>query len=189
MGRGSTETCFFRPFRALLALSWLPWARRPLSESVAENPNPDMWLLAGSQPHALHSLKRFFWRRPIVINHFGGKGASPALPSTPPFTQAPRSHPRPKALGFRIGASTVSSAVAGPNPRSPTTKPEFQKTQADPSPLKSWRLLVARLQEPALPALARYERPLSRTSKRRVTGKTRTSLPRRILHYLGCGQG
>ena len=39
-----------------------------------------MWLLAGSQPHALHSLKRFFWRRPIVINHFGGKGASPALP-------------------------------------------------------------------------------------------------------------
>ena len=55
-----------------------------------------MWLLAGSQPHALHSLKRFFWRRPIVINHFGGKGASPALPSTPPFTQAPRSHPRPK---------------------------------------------------------------------------------------------
>ena len=84
-----------------------------------------MWLLAGSQPHALHSLKRFFWRRPIVINHFGGKGASPALPSTPPFTQAPRSHPRPKALGFRIGASTVSSAVAGPNPRSPTTKPEF----------------------------------------------------------------
>jgi hypothetical protein len=130
LGRGSTETCFFRPFRALLALSWLPWARRPLSESVAENPNPDMWLLAGSQPHALHSLKRFFWRRPIVINHFGGKGASPALPSTPPFTQAPRSHPRPKALGFRIGASTVSSAVAGPNPRSPTTKPEFPRPES-----------------------------------------------------------
>ena len=125
MGRESAETCFFRPFRALLALSWLPWARRPLSESVAENPNLDMWLLAGSQPHSLHSLKRFFWRRPIVINHFGSKEASPALPSAPPWTEAPRSHLRPKALGFRIGASTVSSGGAGPNPCSPTTKPEF----------------------------------------------------------------
>ena len=84
-----------------------------------------VWLFAGSQPHSLHSLKRFFWRRPIVIHHFGSKGASPALPSALPCTEAPRSHPRPKALDFRIGASTVSSGGAGPNPCSPTTNPEF----------------------------------------------------------------
>lgn len=60
-----------------------------------------VWLFVRAQPHSLHSLKRFFWRRSIVINHLGGKAASPALPSAPPCTEAPRSRPRPKALGFR----------------------------------------------------------------------------------------
>ena len=114
MGRESAETCFFRPFRERF------WPFRGCHGPGDRYPNRQLktksrhvWLFAGSPPHSLHSLKRFFCRRPIVIKHFGGKGASPALLSVPPCTEAPRSHPRPKALGFRIGASTVSSGGAG----------------------------------------------------------------------------
>ena len=60
-----------------------------------------VWLLADSQPHSLHSLKRFFWRRSIVINHFGSKSISGSAFSAAVYRGAPRSHPRPKALGFR----------------------------------------------------------------------------------------
>ena len=85
-----------------------------------------VWLLADSQPHSLHSLKRFFWRRSIVINHFGSKGASPALPSAPPCTEARRGPILArKRWASGIAASTLSSSGAGPNPCSPTTKPEF----------------------------------------------------------------
>ena len=85
-----------------------------------------VWLLADSQPHSLHSLKRFFWRRSIVINHFGSKGASPALPSAPPCTEARRGPILArKRWASGIPASTLSSSGAGPNPCSPTTKPEF----------------------------------------------------------------
>ena len=87
-----------------------------------------VWLLADSQPHSLHSLKRFFWRRSIVINHFGSKGASPALPSAPPCTEARRGPILArKRWASGIAASTLSSSGAGPNPCSPTTKPEFPK--------------------------------------------------------------
>ena len=102
LGRESAETCFFRPFRERF------WPFRGCHGPGDRYPNRQLktksghvWLFAGSQPHSLHSLKRFFWRRSIVINHLGGKGASPALPSAPPCTEAPRSRPRPKALGFR----------------------------------------------------------------------------------------
>ncbi len=85
-----------------------------------------VWLLADSQPHSLHSLKRFFWRRSIVINHFGSKGASPALPSAPPCTEARRGPILArKRWASGIAASTLSSSGARPNPCSPTTKPEF----------------------------------------------------------------
>ena len=89
-----------------------------------------VWLLADSQPHSLHSLKRFFWRRSIVINHFGSKGASPALPSAPPCTEARRGPILArKRWASGIPASTLSSSGAGPNPCSPTTKPEFPKIE------------------------------------------------------------
>ena len=90
-----------------------------------------VWLLADSQPHSLHSLKRFFWRRSIVINHFGSKGASPALPSAPPCTEARRGPILArKRWASGIPASTLSSSGAGPNPCSPTTKPEFPQEEA-----------------------------------------------------------
>ena len=90
-----------------------------------------VWLLADSQPHSLHSLKRFFWRRSIVINHFGSKGASPALPSAPPCTETRRGPILArKRWASGIPASTLSSSGAGPNPCSPTTKPEFPKKEA-----------------------------------------------------------
>ena len=89
-----------------------------------------VWLLADSQPHSLHSLKRFFWRRSIVINHFGSKGASPALPSAPPCTEARRGPILArKRWASGIAASTLSSSGAGPNPCSPTTKPEFPRVR------------------------------------------------------------
>ncbi len=89
-----------------------------------------VWLLADSQPHSLHSLKRFFWRRSIVINHFGSKGASPALPSAPPCTEARRGPILArKRWASGIAASTLSSSGARPNPCSPTTKPEFPKNE------------------------------------------------------------
>ena len=90
-----------------------------------------VWLLADSQPHSLHSLKRLFWRRSIVINHFGSKGASPALPSAPPCTEARRGPILArKRWASGIAASTLSSSGAGPNPCSPTTKPEFPVKKA-----------------------------------------------------------
>ncbi len=95
-----------------------------------------VWLLADSQPHSLHSLKRFFWRRSIVINHFGSKGASPALPSAPPCTEARRGPILArKRWASGIAASTLSSSGAGPNPCSPTTKPEFPERRSSPSRL------------------------------------------------------
>ena len=95
-----------------------------------------VWLLADSQPHSLHSLKRFFWRRSIVINHFGSKGASPALPSAPPCTEARRGPILArKRWASGIPASTLSSSGAGPNPCSPTTKPEFPlRLKPQPAP-------------------------------------------------------
>ena len=98
----------FWPFRGCLE----PGDRYPNRQLQTKSGH--VWLFAGSQPHSLHSLKRFFWRRSIAIKHFGSKEASPALPSAPPCTEAPRSHPRPKALGFRIGASTLSSGGTAP---------------------------------------------------------------------------
>ncbi len=98
-----------------------------------------VWLLADSQPHSLHSLKRFFWRRSIVINHFGSKGASPALPSAPPCTEARRGPILArKRWASGIAASTLSSSGAGPNPCSPTTKPEFPKKMGFVLPLARW---------------------------------------------------
>ena len=99
-----------------------------------------VWLLADSQPHSLHSLKRFFWRRSIVINHFGSKGASPALPSAPPCTEARRGPILArKRWASGIAASTLSSSGAGPNPCSPTTKPEFPKRKARVEGSELWQ--------------------------------------------------
>ena len=67
MGRESSETCFFRPFRALPALSWLPRARRPLSESAAEKPNLDkVWLFADAETCS-------FTVRPLTSPPAGGE--------------------------------------------------------------------------------------------------------------------
>ena len=100
---------------ALSSASAFRGARRPLSESAAENQICTCVVLADSQPHSLHSLKRFFWRRSIVINHFGSKGASPALPSAPPCTEARRGPILArKRWASGIAASTLSSSGAGP---------------------------------------------------------------------------
>ena len=127
-----------------------------------------VWLLADSQPHSLHSLKRFFWRRSIVINHFGSKGASPALPSAPPCTEARRGPILArKRWASGIAASTLSSSGAGPNPCSPTTKPEFPPYEPPSGPRQT------------------KQRPLSRIGLSPVTGATTA----RILNSYRRGVG
>ena len=85
----------------VLALSWLPRARRRYPNRQLKT---QIWTCGCSRVHSrilYHSLKRFFWRRPIVINHFGGKVASPALPSAPPSTEAPRVPSSPESAGLQ----------------------------------------------------------------------------------------